>query len=181
MLVVSKLKGNILLKTMLLNVEKLPWNACGLDKKSARQWTTSNNANQFRHFFSFFYSLSLSLSLSISIFARVLLLSISLSLFLSFFLSFFLSLIFFFCSYLFPLLITLFVNIQLLGTERAITTLYLPKQVSLTNSKRTTICLEGFNLCILKHIFHWSRRRKQILEECSYAEIKRSDWLSQIP
>ena len=138
MLVVSKLKGNILLKTMLLNVEKLPWNARGLDKKSARQWTTSNNANQFRHFFSFFYSLSPYLfcysSLTLS-------LSPSLSL-----LSFFLSLIFFFCSYLFPLLITLFVNIQLLGTERAIT-------LSLTNPKRTTICLEGFNLCILKHIF----------------------------
>ena len=76
-------------------------------------------------------------------FAIVLLLSLSLPLSL---LSFFLSLIFFFCSYLFPLLITLFVNIQLLGTERAIT-------LSLTNPKRTTICLEGFNLCILKHIF----------------------------
>ena len=91
--------------------------------------------------FSPFSILSLSLFLSPYLYLLEFFYSQSLSLFLS------LSLIFFFCSYLFPLLITLFVNIQqLLGTERAIT-------LSLTNPKRTTICLEGFNLCILKHIF----------------------------
>ena len=97
--------------------------------------------------FSPFSILSLSLSFSLHIFICQSSFTLNLSLSLSLFLSFFLSLIFFFCSYLFPLLITLFVNIQqLLGTERAIT-------LSLTNPKRTTICLEGFNLCILKHIF----------------------------